>query len=45
MTKFNPDYVKLRRAFSMDGRANLDDDPWFGEDINSGRDELISNQT
>lgn len=45
MTKFNPDYLKLRRAFSMDGRANLDEDPWSAEDLNSGRDELNSNHT
>lgn len=40
MTKFDPNALKLRRAYSMRGRTNADDGEWsaegdYPEDLNS----------
>jgi hypothetical protein len=36
ITKFDPEALKLRRAFSMGGKANVSDGEWSAEEINSG---------
>jgi len=45
MTKFDFQALKVRRAFSMNGKTTADDGEWSVEDLNSGGEDLNSNRT